>query len=190
MKQAVRTIDYRIPPLKTRTRNTRTSGSFSFLAATVWIIFLLTLPTQFVAPLLTGAVNWIPGTDLTLCDAPLALLLLVLDRTNGRTTLENVTVPYFEIHSLDWITAADQVEKNIGHLEGVISNTSAPGPNYGGELNSSRLSDNPFSAGTGVGRLVLVNDIPWTPAPSQVEGVYKYREAEVRTRMQWVVVAL
>lgn len=239
LKEANRMIDYRIPPLKTTARNMYKPGSSSFLAATLWMIFLLTLPTQFVAPLLTGALNWIPGTDFALSDSGVEVTTAgpasdqwgyhneyqnnrfyeVLSasglssvaspisfnvsagaayRALGRrfipsilgtplnSTLENVTVPYFEIHSLNWITAADQVKKDIGQLEAVISSIFAPGLNY-----SSELSDNPFSFGSANGRLVLVNDIPWTPAPYDDEtGQWTYPSATVKTGVQWVIVAL
>ena len=69
LKEAIRMIDYRIPPLKTSAQNMNKVGSSSFLTATLWMIFLLPLPTQFVAPLLTGAVNWIPGTDFALSNS-------------------------------------------------------------------------------------------------------------------------
>ena len=45
-----RLIDYRIPPFKPRAQTPWKKGSPGFLAARLWMIFLLSIPTQFVAP--------------------------------------------------------------------------------------------------------------------------------------------
>jgi amino acid permease len=64
LKEIIRMIDYRIPSIKPWDRARWKTKSFTVLAFTMWAIFLLGLPTQFVAPLVTGAINWIPGDRL------------------------------------------------------------------------------------------------------------------------------
>jgi hypothetical protein len=240
LKEIIRMINYRIPSIQPWGRARWRTKSTTALAFTMWTIFLLSLPTQFVAPLLTGAINWIPGTDFVqnhsqisittpgpasgqwfnhnfyqnnrfyevLSASGLASIASPLsfsfnDSTSSfyrppsrrlipsllgmalNSTLANVTVPYFQIHSLDWITSADQVKNDIEHLEQIISSPEAPTLNY-----SSELFDNPFSFGTDKGRLVLVNDVPWVPAPfDNITGEYIYPSPTIKTTVQWVIIA-
>jgi hypothetical protein len=199
LRETNRMINYRIPPFKPWARIRWNKDSSQVLAATLWIIFLLALPAQFVAPLLTGAINWIPGTDFVRSPsqvsittpssayrAPSRRLIPSLFGVALNSTLANVTVPYFQIHSLSWITSADQVKNDIEHLEQIISNPEAPALNY-----SSELSNNPFSFGTDKGRLVLINDVPWVPAPYDEDtGEWIYPPPTIKTAVQWVIVAM
>lgn len=239
LRETDRMINYRIPPFKPWARIRRNKESSRVLAATLWMIFLLALPAQFVAPLLTGAINWIPGIDYVKSPSQVSIttpgpaafqwanhneyqnnrfyevlsasgLASIASPTSFNTstgsayrapsrrlipslfgvalnsTLANVTVPYFQIHSLTWITSADQVKNDIEHLEQVISAREAPALNY-----SSELSDNPFSFGTDKGRLVLVNDVPWVPAPYDEDtGEWIYPPPTIKTAVQWVIVAM
>jgi hypothetical protein len=239
LRETNRMTNYRIPPFKPWARIRWNKDSSQVLAATLWMIFLLALPAQFVAPLLTGAINWIPGTDFVRSPfqvsittpssasyqwanhneyqnnrfyevlsasglasiasptsfnkstgsayrAPSRRLIPSLLGAALNSTLANVTVPYFQIHSLAWITSADQVKNNIGHLEQIISSSEAPALNY-----SSELSYNPFSFGTDKGRLVLVNDVPWVPAPYDEDtGEWIYPPPTIKTAVQWVIVAM
>ena len=80
----------------------------------------------------------------------------------------------------------DQVENDIDRLEQVISNSDAPRLIY-----SDELSDNLFNYGTDKGRLVLVDEISWAPAPyDEIRGGRIYPSASVKTGLQWVIVAL
>jgi hypothetical protein len=50
--------------------------------------------------------------------APSRRLIPSLIGTPLNSTLETVTLPFFEIHSLDWITLADQISnQTMGFLE-------------------------------------------------------------------------
>jgi hypothetical protein len=73
--------------------------------------------------------------------------------TSVNRTLANVTVPYFEIHLLDWVTSPEEVKNDKDLLDQIISDQYAPTLNISQSLNT-------FNTGTDAGRLVVVNNAP------------------------------
>jgi len=73
LKQVDWIVGYLIPP--TRVASGRTPpGEGRRLLPTMWLVFLLATPAQFVAPLLSGAVNWIPAIELVTMNLILDLM--------------------------------------------------------------------------------------------------------------------
>ena len=107
--------------------------------------------------------------------------------------LRNVTLTYFEIQSLYWITSANQIEDGEKEkLEIMISEPNVSAFAYGGHLesdNGTRFS-NPFSLGTETARLISVNTVAWTPAPfNKSTQNFEYPSPIIDTSQKWVIVA-
>jgi hypothetical protein len=100
------------------------------------------------------------------------------------STLAKATIPYFDIESLDWVMSVDQLGDDTALLQAVIGD-----PNYPA-LNISN-SRNPFNHGTDSGRLTLVNEVPWVPAPYLNDSVHTfvYPNATLQRASKWVIVA-
>lgn len=238
-------ISYRIPPLRFWGRG-KCDSRGSLLS--MWAIFFLALPTQFVAAIFNGAINWIPSTAYVQSDSPISVTTAssvapqwtahndwlnnryyealsasglaslaspesFVSNTSTRSvyrapsrrfipsiigtpinsTLGNVTLPYFEIHSLDWITSANELEdEEKKQLESVVSEHDITAFTYGGHLQSDDRSEfsNPFSLGTDTARLILVNDVTWARAPfNNRTQNYEYPSPTIDTSQKWVVVA-
>jgi len=95
------------------------------------------------------------------------------------STLANVTIPYFNIESLDWVMSVDQLGNDTALLQAVIGD-----PNYPA-LNISKAW-NPFNYGTDSGRLTLVNEVPWEPAPYDYSvSTFAYPNASLQRASQW-----
>lgn len=239
-----RLVSYRIPPLRFWGRGTWGSR---WTLLSMWLIFLLAWPTQFVAAIFNGAINWIPATgqmesgsliNITTASsvvpqwanhnlylnnryyevlsasglssltspmnfvstmstgsidpAPSRRFIPSLVGTPVNSTLKNVTLPYFAIHSLDWITSRDQIEdEEMRQLELVVSESDIPAFAYGGHLHSDSGTafSNPLYLGTDSARLILVNTVAWAPAPFNNDtGFYEYPSPSIDTSQKWVVV--
>ena len=238
-------VSFRIPPLRFWGRG-KWDSRWTLLS--MWAIFFLALPTQFVAAIFNGAINWIPSTGYTQLDSPVSIttassvapqwnahndwlnnryyevlsasglaslaspMNFVANSSTGsgyrapsrrfipslvgeavNSTLRNVTLPYFEIHSLDWITSADQInDEEMKHLKTVISEPNVAAFAYGGHLQADDGTKftNPFSLGTDTARLILVNTDIWTRAPrnNQTQN-YEYPLPTVDTSQKWVIIA-
>lgn len=207
-------INYRIPPLRFWGRGKWDSRWTLFF---MWAIFILALPTQFVAAIFNGAINWIPSIGHIRSDSPISVttaspaalqwnahndwltnryyevldasglaslassLSFVSNISNGsvyrppsrrfipslvgtpsNSILGNVTLPYLEIHSLNWITSATQIEdEEMKQLETVITEPDVAALSYGGHLQNDDGIEysNPFSLGTDTARLILMNTV-------------------------------
>ena len=230
LQQVDRIVGYLVPPATLRDwRNA--SGEGRWLLPAMWLIFLLATPSQFVAPLLSGAVNWIPAVDLVASNSPSTIttagpcsqwdsfnfwpnnrfyevlmgagLASIASPTSFNTSgspvfrrkipsllgtpvqssLSNVTIPYFQIHSLDWVTSAEEIAGDRDLLDQIIQNQYAPTLNISQPLN-------PFNMGTDAGRLVMVNEAPWIAAPTnESTSSNVYPSAVIDHATRWVVVA-
>lgn len=238
-------VSYRIPPLRLWGRGKWRSR---WTLLTMWTIFFLALPTQFVAAIFNGAINWIPSTGYMQSNslisvttassassqwaahnrwpnnryyevlsasghaslaspmsfvwnsstgsvhrAPSRRFIPSLIGTPLNSILRNVTLPYFEIQSLDWITSANQIEDGEKEkLEIMISEPNVSAFAYGGHLESDNGTkfSNPFSLGTDTARLILVNTVAWAPAPFY-KGTqnFEYPSPIIDTSQKWVIVA-
>jgi hypothetical protein len=230
LKQVDWMVGYLLPPTMLR-KQVMTPREGRWLLPAMWLLFVLATPSQFVAPLVSGAVNWIPAVDLVALPSPLGITtagpcsqwgsfnywpnnrfyevlmgaglasiasplsfissesqtyrrkIPSLLGTPLNSTLANVTIPYFEIHSLDWVTSADEIEDDKDLLDQVISNQYAPTLNISQPLN-------PFNTGTDAGRLVMVNEAQWTPANvNESTSSYVYPSPVIDHATRWVVVA-
>ena len=140
-------------------------------------------PMSFVSNISTGSVY----------RAPSRRLIPSLVGTPLKSILRNVTVPYFEIHSLDWITSVDQItDEEKKQLETVITEPSVAELAYGGHLrwDDGREFSNPFSVGTDHARLVLVNTVRWNAAPydNRIRS-FEYPSPIIDTSQKWVIMA-
>lgn len=238
LREIGRMVSYRLPSFALWGSNGSGGASLWAVAGTMWIIFMLALPNQFSAPLLTGAINWIPETGYIQSRSPtsittpspnapqwighnmwqnnrfyevlsasgLASLTSPTSFTYNQSTpyhapsrrfipslleapvhskVKNVTMPYFQIHSLDWITSANQLVDEIEKLQRIIRDSDAPALKY-----SSLVFNNAFSFGTDAARLVLVNEVPWAPVvQDNVTYSWPFPPATVQTAVKWVIVA-
>jgi hypothetical protein len=92
-------------------------------------------------------------------------------------------VPYFEIHSLNWVTSPEEIENDKDLLDQIIADQYAPTLNISQPLN-------PFNTGTDAGRLVMVNNAPWIPALlNESTSEYIYPPPAIDRGTRWVVVA-
>ena len=100
------------------------------------------------------------------------------------STLAKATIPYFDIESLDWVMSVDQLGDDTALLQAVIGDPHYPALN----ISNSR---NPFNHGTDSGRLTLVNEVPWVPAPYLNDSVdtFVYPNATLQHASKWVIVA-
>lgn len=240
-----RLVSYRIPPLRFWGRG-KWKSRWTLLS--MWLIFFLAWPTQFVAAIFNGAINWIPSTDHIQSEFPINVTtassvawqwnnhniyrnnryyevlsasgLAALTSPNNfasinpsafvypapsrrfipslvgtplNSILKNVTLPYFEIHSLDWITSPSQIEdEEMKHLNVVISEAEVPALAYGEHLrsDSGAAFSNPFSLGTDTARLILVNTVAWAPTPFDNDTQrFEYPSPTIDTSQKWVIVA-
>ena len=103
------------------------------------------------------------------------------------TTLSNITVPYFKVESLEWVTSLNDTGTDLDLARDVIENINNP------YLNFSNMNfnggQNPFAYGTDVGRLSLVNTELWQPAPTDNQPNRVYPTPKTQQASTWVIVA-
>lgn len=227
-------INYRIAPL-----HRASSTQPGWLYGALWMIFFLSLPTQFASPILTNSIKWIPSwssreygqtaslpqpgvTSLAWSDhntykhnryyeviAALGLstytspaLFESKSSPDGRyctpfrvqypalrsipvhSTLKQITMPYFQIHSLEWATSIDDIQSDYERLDILVNKTD----DYLTFSNMTGISGNAFIQGTDTARLILDNDIAWGPA-NKSGGEFEYPPAVIRNKERWVVVS-
>ena len=105
-----------------------------------------------------------------------------------KTTVSNITIPYFKVESLEWVTSLAEMGESLDSLHEIVTNISNP------YLNFSNMNFpegvNPFAYGTDVGRLTMVNTVPWQPAPRENNhSAWVYPNAEIQQSSTWVIVA-
>ena len=232
--QMTRMIDHRLPPTRFLQRQAHSIKSL-FLIPLMWLVFICGTPSQFITPLLTGAINWIPSVEYI---EPMDILSittpgpgfrwnLLNDFENNRfydvisasslaslasadnfnrslsptyrrhvpsllgvpinTTVSNITVPFFRVESLEWITSLDESGDDLDSPREVIKDRSNPYLNFSNMNFGTGL--NPFAYGTDVGRLTLVNTAPWRPAPVDNQSMRVYPTPETQQASTWVIVA-
>ena len=201
----------------------------------MWLIFVCATPSQFIAPLLTGAVNWIPSVEYIEPKDVLAITTpgpgdrwnSLNDFTNNRfydvisasglaslasinsfnksfsqayrrhvpsllgvpinTTVSNITIPYFQVESLEWIMSIAETGDSLSSLSDIIEDNNNPYLNFSNMNFNTGV--NPLAYGTGVGRLTLVNTEPWQPAPRDNQSMRVYPIPEIQQLATWVIVA-
>ena len=76
------------------------------------------------------------------------------------TTLHNITILYFQIELLEWITFFDEMGDSFNFFDDILFDDSNLNLNFSGSVN-------PFSYGIDVGCLMLVNINLWQVAPTE-----------------------
>lgn len=209
----------------------------------LWLVFLLSVPSQFTAPVLQGAINWIPDTrykldgsrDVTtpgpsdywdwtnmftnnryydvmqavgiaslassknfkpfnnsdsIPSIPSRRLVPSLLGENINSSVSNISLPFFQAHSLRWAQTADDIGADMGLLDSVISNGSAPALSFSDRITIDEEEPNLFRIGTDPARLVLVNERKWQAQPKDDTGKYQWPQSQVHHSANWVIVAL
>ncbi|RDW58615.1 hypothetical protein BP6252_13091 [Coleophoma cylindrospora] len=227
--QTSRTIRFRLPPLTRKPVQHHTDGGLTFTIL-LWLTCVCVIPWQFSAPLLSGAVSWVPKTTLInaanmtniTTPGPGRRWHELNDFQNNRyhavlsavgiasqassvnfnaslspiyrrripsisglqlnSTFENITMPYFAISSLQWMSSNEQAGDDLDMLNDVAWNDS-------NSLLGFSDNFNPFEISTDPGRLTMVNEVQYQPE-NTVDGVYSYPVPKLRKESKWIIMGI
>lgn len=111
---------------------------------------------------------------------------LVGEKIGGKVA--NVTLPFFQVHSLDWPSSLDDIGDDLDFLDGIVTHADEPLLVY-----SNWLPSSPFYAGTIATRIMLAKKEIWEPGPNTtVNGTttFDWPSPHVRHMKQWIVLAV
>lgn len=214
LKGFSRLVCYRLPPWRLESTH---------ILAVLWIVFLISVPVQFISPIVTGAVSWIPELDMgthkevnvthpgdttayvghqeypnsrffaIIQGFALSTLAATtnfsvstqhisrrrvpsLQAISTNSSLREVTLPYLNIESFDWVKNQEDVLLDRGLIWNITSN-----PKFKLSLTAEDVA-NPYFHGGEPGRVVMAFNKPW-------EGNKTYPRSKVARGVRYIIVS-